>query len=227
MNKPEVLARIRQIGVVPVVRAASADDALRASDAVQEGGIPIVEITMTVPGALDAIRSLARKSGGDVVIGAGTVLDEETAQACLDAGAVFLVSPGLDLPTVALAKEKGVAMLAGALSPTEVMAAWKAGADMVKIFPCGTVGGARYIKALRGPFPRVPMVPTGGVNATTAADFIVAGAAALGVGSELVDPAALEARRTEIITSHARALVDAVRRARAQLENDTRSGGAV
>jgi 2-dehydro-3-deoxyphosphogluconate aldolase/(4S)-4-hydroxy-2-oxoglutarate aldolase len=218
MNKHEVLARIREVGVVPVVRAASADDALRASDAVREGGIPIVEITMTVPGALDAIRSLARKSGGDVVIGAGTVLDEETAQACIDAGAVFLVSPGLDLPTVALAKEKGVAMLAGALTPTEVMAAWKAGSDMVKIFPCGPVGGAKYIKALRGPFPRVPMVPTGGVNATTAADFIVAGAAALGVGSELVDPAALEARRTDIITIHARALVAAVQRARAQLE---------
>ena len=164
MHKQEVRERILEIGIVPVVRAASAREASMAADAVREGGIPIVEITMTVPGAVDVIRELAKNAGSQVLVGAGTVLNAEAARRCLDAGAQFLVSPGLNLQTVELAKREAKLIMAGALTPTEVMAAWEAGADFVKIFPCGQVGGAKYIKALKGPFPQVPFVPTGGVN---------------------------------------------------------------
>ncbi len=193
MDKQVVRDRIVEIGIVPVVRAASAREARMAADAVCEGGIPIVEITMTVPGAVDVIRELAKNSGSQVLVGAGTVLNAEAARRCLDAGAQFLVSPGLNLQTVELAKREGKLMMAGALTPTEVMAAWEAGADFVKIFPCGQVGGAKYIKALRGPFPQVPFVPTGGVNLNSAAEFIEAGAVALGVGGECVQAEAASA----------------------------------
>src|SRR5207245_1361450 len=176
MDKQRVRERIVEIGVVPVVRASSAQEARMAADAVREGGIPIVEITMTVPGAVEVIRELVKNVPGDVLVGAGTVLNAEAARRCLDAGAQFLVSPGLNLPMIELAKKEGKLVMAGALTPTEVMAAWEAGADFVKIFPCGQVGGAKYIKALRGPFPQVPFVPTGGVTLNTAGEFIEAGA---------------------------------------------------
>lgn len=192
MNKQQVRDRIVEIGVVPVVRASSAVEALLAAEAVCTGGIPIVEITMTVPGAVEVIRELQRSALAGVLIGAGTVLDAETARRCVDAGAEFLVSPGLNLPTVEFAAREGKLMLAGALTPTEVMMAWNSGADLVKIFPCGQVGGAKYIKALKGPFPQIPLVPTGGVNLNTAAEFIEAGAAALGIGGELVEARALK-----------------------------------
>jgi len=172
MDKQEVRERIMEIGIVPVVRASSPREACIAADAVFEGGIPIVEITMTVPGAVGVIRELVKNCGSNVIVGAGTVLNPEAARRCLDAGAQFLVSPGLNLPTVALAAREGRLMMAGALTPTEVMTAWEAGADFVKIFPCGQVGGAKYIKALRGPLPQVPLVPTGGVNLNTAAEFL-------------------------------------------------------
>jgi len=217
MEKQKVRDRILEIGIVPVVRASSADEARIAADAVCEGGIPIVEITMTVPGAVEVIRELAKNCASGVLIGAGTVLNAEAARRCLDAGAQFLVSPGLNLPTVALAVKEGKLIMAGALTPTEVMAAWEAGADFVKIFPCGQVGGAKYIKALKGPFPQVPFVPTGGVNLSTAAEFIEAGAAALGIGGELVQADALKSKKPEIIVENARKFLAIVKQARAQM----------
>jgi 2-dehydro-3-deoxyphosphogluconate aldolase / (4S)-4-hydroxy-2-oxoglutarate aldolase len=214
MTKQEVAKKIMNVGIVPVVRAKSAKLGMQAAEAVCAGGIPIVEITMTVPGAIDLIKELSKAIGSDVIIGAGTVLDAETALRCLDAGAQFIVSPGFDPQTVQAANRNAKLVMAGALTPTEVLNAWKAGSDFVKIFPCGTVGGAKYIKALKAPLPQIPMVPTGGVNLTTAAEFIQAGAAALGVGSELVSSAALQSGNTAEITENARKYVAAVRQAR-------------
>ena len=214
MDKQRVRERIVEIGVVPVVRASSPREARMAADAVCEGGIPIVEITMTVPGAVDVIRELTNSGSSDVLIGAGTVLNAEAARRCLGAGAQFLVSPGLNLPMVEVAKEAGKVVIAGALTPTEIMAAWEAGADFVKVFPCGQVGGAKYIKALKGPFPQIPFVPTGGVNLNTAGEFIEAGAVALGVGGELVQAEALRVNKPEIIVENARKFVAAVKLAR-------------
>ena len=216
MTKDQVRQKVLEIGIVPVVRASSGQQARQASEAVCVGGIPIVELTMTVPGAVEVIAQLAKNMGHDVLIGAGTVLDAETAQRCLDAGAQFLVSPGTDLPTIQLAKQKGVLMMAGALTPTEVITAWKAGSDFVKIFPCGTVGGAKYIKALKAPLPQVPMVPTGGVNLETAAEFLRAGASALGIGGELISSAALKSGNVKAITDLAQQYVTIVKKTRAE-----------
>jgi 2-dehydro-3-deoxyphosphogluconate aldolase/(4S)-4-hydroxy-2-oxoglutarate aldolase len=218
MSRPpreEICRRIEEVGIVPVVRAPSPELAMRAAEAVLAGGISIFEITMTVPNATLAIRALVDKLGDRAVVGAGTVLDAKAANACVDAGAAFLVSPGLDLATIAAAHERGVPIMPGALTPTEVITAWKAGADMVKIFPASAVGGAKYLKALKGPLPDVKMLPTGGVSAATAGEFIAAGAAALGVGGELVDIAALTRGDDAVITARARELVEAVRAARA------------
>ena len=217
MDKQKVRDRIIEIGIVPVVRASSAGEARVAAEAVCQGGIPIVEITMTVPGAVDVIRELVKNCASDVLIGAGTVLNPEAARRCLDAGAQFLVSPGLNLKTVELAVREGKLIMAGALTPTEVITAWDAGADFVKIFPCGQVGGAKYIKALKGPLPQIPLVPTGGVNLNTAAEFIEAGAAALGIGGELVQADALKSNKPEIIAENARKFLAIVNQARAQL----------
>jgi len=214
MDKTAVRNRIVEIGIVPVVRASSPDEARMAAEALVAGGIPIVEITMTVPGAIEVIRQLSAAMGKDVLLGAGTVLDAATAEMCVAAGAQFLVSPGFDAQTVADAREKGVPVMAGALTPTEVITAWRAGADFVKIFPCANVGGAKYIKALRGPLPQVPLVPTGGVNLETAADFLKAGSAALGVGGELVLADALKAKQPQRITELARKYLAIVREAR-------------
>ena len=217
MDKQDVRRRILEIGIVPVVRASSALEARVAADAVCEGGIPIVEITMTVPGALDVIRELVKNCGSDVLIGAGTVLNAQAAQNCLDAGAQFLVSPGLNVPTVELAVRERKLLMAGALTPTEVMAAWDAGADFIKVFPCGQVGGAKYIKALKGPFPQIPFIPTGGVNLNTAAEFLEAGAVALGIGGELVQAGALKANKPEVIVENARKFLAIVKHTRAQM----------
>ena len=217
MNKQKVRDRIAEIGVVPVVRAASSREALIAAEAVCQGGVPIVEITMTVPGAIEVIRELSKSSGSEVLIGAGTVLDPETARRCLDAGAQFLVSPGLNLPTVELAVREKILIMAGALTPTEVITAWNAGSDFVKIFPCGQVGGAKYIKALKGPLPQIPLVPTGGVNLNTAAEFIEAGAAALGIGGELVQVEALKSGKSQIIVENARKFLEIVKQTRARM----------
>ena len=217
MTKEKVRQKVLEIGIVPVVRAASGQQAIQAAEAVCAGGIPIVELTMTVPGAIDVIAQLAKNMGNDVLIGAGTVLDADTAQRCLDAGAQFLVSPGTDLPTIHLAKQKGVLIMAGALTPTEVITAWKAGSDFVKIFPCGTVGGAKYIKALKAPLPQVPMVPTGGVNLETAADFLRAGSSALGIGGELISAAALKSGNLQAITDSAKQYIAIVKKTRQEM----------
>ncbi len=216
MEKGQVRARIEEIGIVPVIRASSPQEARMAAEAVWRGGITIVEITMTVPGAIDVIRDLTRTTP-EVVVGAGTVISVDLARACLDAGAEFLVSPGLDLPTVEFAARQGKLMIAGALTPTEVLTAWKAGADFVKIFPCAQVGGAKYIKALKGPLPQIPLIPTGGVNLETAAEFLLAGAAALGVGGELVSPSALKSGNLSVIIEAARRYVEIVRETRQKL----------
>jgi 2-dehydro-3-deoxyphosphogluconate aldolase / (4S)-4-hydroxy-2-oxoglutarate aldolase len=199
------------------VRASTSAEARAAAEAVCKGGIPVVEITMTVPGAVEVIRELAKHASGELLVGAGTVLNPEQAQRCLDAGAQFLVSPGFNAKTVALAAAEKILIMAGALTPTEVIAAWDSGADFVKIFPCGTVGGAKYIKALKGPLPEIPMVPTGGVNLQTAAEFLEAGAAALGIGGELVHPGHLKSGNTEAIVDAARKFVAIVKETRAKI----------
>lgn len=214
MSKQEVLARIRDVGLVPVVRAQSAEEAALAIDAIRAGGVPILEITMTVPGAVGLIESLSGRFGDDALVGAGTVLDPETARAVILAGARFVVSPSLNVETIALCNRYGIAVFPGALTPTEVVSAWQAGADMVKVFPAGNLGGASYIKALKAPLPQVELIPTGGVSLKTAAEFIQAGASALGVGADLVDLAAVRAGRAAELAERAREYVAAVRRAR-------------
>ncbi len=221
MDKQKVQERILEIGIVPVVRASSADQASVAAEAVRLAGIPIVEITMTVPGAVGLIRDLVKNCGSEVLIGAGTVLNADAARRCVDAGAEFLVSPGLNLQTVAFAAREGKLIMAGALTPTEVMAAWDAGADFIKIFPCGQVGGAKYIKALKGPFPQIPFIPTGGVNLNTAAEFLEAGSVALGIGGELVQAEALERNKPEIIVENARKFLAIVKHTRAQMASSS------
>ena len=214
MTKKQIHQRVIDAGIVAVIRATSVDKALAAAEAISAGGVFVLEVTMTVPGALDAIAALARMAGNDLVIGAGTVLDQAAARRCLDAGAEFLVSPGLDRETVEFVRSRDKLMMAGALTPTEIIEAWKAGSDLVKVFPCSSVGGAAYIKALRGPLPQIPLVPTGGVDLSNVADLIRAGAAAVGVGGELVSAKALNAGNTTVITELARKFVAAVREAR-------------
>jgi 2-dehydro-3-deoxyphosphogluconate aldolase/(4S)-4-hydroxy-2-oxoglutarate aldolase len=223
MNREQVVRRIEEIGVVPVVRAPSGELAVRAARALCAGGIEVVEITMTVPGALSVMREIASRMGDHVLVGAGTVLTADAARACIEAGAEFIVSPGLDLEVIRAAHDLGRAVFPGALTPTEVITAWNAGADTVKVFPCSAMGGAKYLRALRAPLPEVKMMPTGGVNLTTARDFIEAGAVALGVGGELVDAAALAAGKDEVLTERAREFMSVVRAARAELKNSARS----
>src|SRR5437764_10198321 len=182
MDKQRVREMIVEIGIVPVVRASSPREARMAADAVCEGGIPIVEITMTVPGAVDVIRELTKSGSSDVLVGAGTVLNAEAARRCLDAGAQFLVSPGLNLEVVKLAGKEGKLMMAGALTPTEVITAWEAGSDFVKVFPCGQMGVAKYIKALKGPLPQVPLVPPGGGNLNREGGVVEGGGGGRGGG---------------------------------------------
>jgi 2-dehydro-3-deoxyphosphogluconate aldolase/(4S)-4-hydroxy-2-oxoglutarate aldolase len=217
MTKAEVCSRVREIAIIPAIRVSSGHDAHFAAEAVTRGGIPIVEITMTVPGAVDLISHLAR-SDPKVVVGAGTVLDTDTARRCLDAGARFLTAPGFNLAIVEFAAKANVVVLPGALTPTEVVAAWSAGADFVKVFPCALVGGERYIKALNTSLPQIPLVAAGGVNQHTAGDFILAGATAIGVGTELVPTEAIEKRQSERIHELARRFAKLVREAREQIE---------
>ena len=220
MKKEEVLAKIHEVGIVPGIRTSSADDGRFAADAIAEGGIPIVEITMTVPKAIDVISDMVRNSP-HVIVGAGTVLDLETARRCLDAGVGFITSPGLNLKIVEFAVKENLLVIAGAMTPTEVIAAWQAGSQLVKVFPCGPIGGPAYIKALRGPYPQVPMIAAGGVNQETAADFILAGAAALGIGGRLIPKAAVEHRRPEQISELARRFLRIVKTARNKISRKT------
>jgi 2-dehydro-3-deoxyphosphogluconate aldolase/(4S)-4-hydroxy-2-oxoglutarate aldolase len=214
MNKSWVLQRIRDIGLVPVVRAESADQAKRAVAAIMAGGVSVLEVTMTVPGAIDVIKQLSQAFGAEALIGAGTVLDPETANKCIQAGAQFIVSPALNEDTIGFCRKQDVAIFPGALTPTEVVRAWNAGADAVKVFPAGAVGGASYLKALKAPLPQIELVPTGGVSLKTAADFINAGAMALGVGADLVDMKALRDGNAQLITERAQQFLEIVREAR-------------
>jgi 2-dehydro-3-deoxyphosphogluconate aldolase/(4S)-4-hydroxy-2-oxoglutarate aldolase len=214
MKREKIWQQITDIGIVPVLRLSSPKLALAAAEAVLAGGIPIVEVTMTIPKAVDVIRELVMSMSSDVIVGAGTVLDAQSAQRCLDAGAEFLVSPVFDVATVQLANNAGKLMMAGALTPSEIVNAWRRGADFVKVFPCGNVGGPKYIQALRGPLPHIPLVPTGGVSLDTAAAFITAGASALGVGTELISESALKAGNPLQITRTAQRFVAIVQEAR-------------
>jgi 2-dehydro-3-deoxyphosphogluconate aldolase/(4S)-4-hydroxy-2-oxoglutarate aldolase len=216
MTRDQVRSRIQEIGIIPAIRVSSAQDALFAAETISASGIPIVELTMTVPGAIDAIAHLARNSP-EVIVGAGTVWDTETARRCLDAGAKFLTSTGLDLSVVEFAVKENVAVFPGALTPSEVMMAWKAGADFVKVFPCSQVGGVSYIRTLRAPFPQVPLIASGGVNQETAADFILAGAVALGIGGDLIPQKAIALRQPHRIHELARRYLGMVKQARDQL----------
>src|SRR5215831_16640134 len=210
----DVVRRVGEIGIIPVVRAASVEEANRAVEAICAGGIPVVEITMTVPNAISVIRELVQRRGNDVLIGAGTVTNAEQAESCVRAGAQFLVSPGLATSVLSVARVHNRLAIPGALTPTELMNAQEQGARLVKIFPCGNVGGPKYLKSLKAPFPQAQLIPTGGVNLGNAAEFIAAGAYALGVGADLVDATALREGNLEKITSAAREFVQAVAAAR-------------
>lgn len=216
MTKAEIRARIEEIGIVPGLRVSSAEDALFAAAAISSSGINIVEITMTVPGALDVIAALVRNSR-DLIAGAGTVRDAEMARRCLDAGAGFLTSTGLALDVVDLALKENVIVIPGALTPSEIMTAWKSGCDFVKVFPCGLIGGSNYIRTLKAPFPDVPMIAAGGITHQNAGDFIQAGAAALGIGRDLIPPVAIQKRQPHRIHELGRRLVGIVREARDQM----------
>lgn len=215
MDKTQIINKIEETGLVPVVRASSADEAMRVIDAIKEGGVSVLEITMTVPGAVKVIEEVVKKFGAEATVGAGTVLDPETARACILAGAQFVVSPALNLDTIALCRRYSVPVMPGALTPTEVVTAWQAGADFVKVFPCGSMGGASYIKNLKGPLPHIKFIPTGGVSLKTAADFIKAGSSALGVGTDLVDVKAIRAGEAHVVTERAKQFSEIIREARA------------
>jgi 2-dehydro-3-deoxyphosphogluconate aldolase/(4S)-4-hydroxy-2-oxoglutarate aldolase len=214
MNAQEALNAIHKTGIVPVIRAGSAAEAILAAEAMEEGGIPIVEITMTVPGAIEAIRTVRAEFGDRILLGAGTVVTVSQAKECFDAGAEFLVSPGLSRPVLQAAASLGKLAIPGVLTPTELMAAMELGVSVMKVFPCGNVGGPKYIKALRGPFPKALLIPTGGVNNENAAEYFIAGAFAIGAGIELVNAAALREGRKSEISSAARTLATIVNAAR-------------
>jgi len=216
VDKQAILSGIIDIGVVPVVRTASAESAIRAIQAIFRGGIRAAEITMTVPGAVKALEKIADEFGDQIVLGAGTVLDPETARVCMLAGAQFFVTPALNVRTIEVARRYSKVIFPGALTPTEVVTAWDAGADAVKIFPCSAVGGAKYIKALKGPFPQIEMIPTGGVNLDTAADFLRAGACAVAVGGELVDAKTIQEGRYDVFEERAKQYLQVVKNARAK-----------
>ena len=215
MTREAIAERIIAIGILPVVRAASAAEAIAVGDALGDGGIRALEITMTVPGAVKVIAEAVARYGDQFLIGAGTVLDQEQARACIDAGARFVVAPIVDVATIAVCRRAGIPVLPGALTPTEVVQAWRAGADFVKVFPCSAVGGASYLKALKAPLPDIPLVPTGGVTLDTVGAFFAAGASAVGVGGDLCDLQALRSGRRDQLVAAAHAYVSAVQAARA------------
>jgi 2-dehydro-3-deoxyphosphogluconate aldolase/(4S)-4-hydroxy-2-oxoglutarate aldolase len=215
VTKATVRSAIEQIGIVPAIRVHSAEDALFAAEAVADSGIPIAEVTMTTPGALDVISELVR-TRPELIVGAGTVIDIETARRCLDAGAKFLTSPGLDVQVVEFAVKNDVVIFPGALTPSEIMGAWKAGADFVKVFPCAVLGGASYIKALKSPFPNIPLIASGGVTQGNVADFILAGATGVGIGRDLINPEAVRRRELDWIAELAGRFLKTVKHARSE-----------
>ena len=215
-NKAEIRARIEEIGIIPGIRLASAEDAIFAAEAVSESGIPIVEVTMTIPGALEVIGKLTRNNPG-LVVGAGTVIDLDTADRCLNAGAHFLTSTGLDLEIVDFAQKHDIVVFPGAMTPTEVSMAWRAGADFVKVFPCSQLGGPSYIRTLKSPFPKVPLIAAGGVNQQTVGEFFLAGAVAVGIGRDLIQPDAIERREKGWIRELAHRYLRKIEEARSRL----------
>lgn len=217
MGKTEVLRRIVETGIIPVVRASSLSEAMTIVDALIEGGINVLEITMTVPGALMLIEQIVMRCERKIVVGAGTVLDAETARVCMLAGAQFVVSPALSIHLIEACRRYSTTVISGALTPTEIITAWQAGADAVKIFPCDALGGASYLKALKAPLPSIEMIPTGGISLANAADFITAGAMAIGVGGELIDVQAVRDNRVQVVTEKARKFLEIVRSTRAQM----------
>jgi 2-dehydro-3-deoxyphosphogluconate aldolase/(4S)-4-hydroxy-2-oxoglutarate aldolase len=215
VNRQDVRRRIEEIGIIPAIRVSSTDDALFAAEAVSRGGIPIVEVAMTVPEAIKVISHVVEHAP-ELTVGAGSVLDVETARLCLDAGATFLTSDGLDPETVKFAVQQNVVIIPGALTPTDIIAAWKLGPDFVKVVPCGHVGGDSYIRDLKAMFPTVPLIAAGGVNQRTAFNFIAAGAVALGIGGELIPREAIRRRQPDRIAELARRFTNSVNNARAQ-----------
>lgn len=213
-TKESALKLIRDVGLIPIVRTPSAEDALRAAEAILASGIGIAEITMTVPNALSVMEQVTKKFGDQVLLGAGTIVDAAGCESAISSGAQFIVTPALALDVIETAVKRDKPCIPGALTPTEILAAWRAGADMIKVFPCGPVGGAKYIKGIRGPFPHIELVPTGGVNLENATDLIRAGAAAIAVGSELVNLKALRSGNLDTITSTAKKFLEAVRAGR-------------
>lgn len=217
MNKEQLRARVEEVGIVPVIRTSSAEDARFAVEEVAHGGVPIIEVTMTVPGAIDVIHEIV-KNVPNVIIGAGTVLDTMTARECMKAGAQFISNPALDIPTVQLVAESPhVITMSGALTPTEILAAWKAGADFVKVFPCSLVGGDNYIRALRRPFPDVPLIPGGGVTQQNAAHYLLAGACALSIGKEIIPRESMLLHKPDRIRELTRRFAGIVKSTRARL----------
>ncbi|MFQ6123952.1 MAG: bifunctional 4-hydroxy-2-oxoglutarate aldolase/2-dehydro-3-deoxy-phosphogluconate aldolase [Candidatus Heimdallarchaeota archaeon] len=215
-NKQTIMDTIYKIGLTPVVRAGSIDEALKITEALIEGGLNVIEITFTVPGAHKVIETLTHKVGANMLIGAGTVLDPVTARTALLAGAQFIVSPISSPELIAMSRTYAKPVFPGCMTPTEVYHAWKLGADVVKIFPCDNVGGVKMIQAIKGPFPQVELIPTGGVNKQTAAEFIKAGAWALGIGSALIDKKAIKAKDWNVITENAKVYLDIIKKARTE-----------
>jgi 2-dehydro-3-deoxyphosphogluconate aldolase/(4S)-4-hydroxy-2-oxoglutarate aldolase len=215
VQKAKVLASLKEIGLVPVLRAESVEKALALAEAIAAGGVTVLEVTMTVPGAIQVMRKLA-ESRPDILIGAGTVLDAETARMCILEGAKFVVSPALNVKTIEMCHRYSIAVLPGALTPTEIVTAWEAGADVVKVFPCSALGGAKYLTTLKGPLPHIDLIPTGGVSLATAAEFLAAGAFALGVGSDLVDAKAMAAGKPEVVTETAKKYLQIVQEHRSK-----------
>ena len=210
MRKEQIVEKLREIGLVPVLRAESEEQALGIASAIAAGGVTVLEITMTVPGAIRVMSRLT-KERPDILIGAGTVLDAETARMCMLEGAQFVVSPALNLKTIEMCHRYSIPVLPGALTPTEVVTAWQAGADVIKVFPASALGGAKYLKSLKAPLPQVEMIPTGGVSLATAKEFLEAGSFALGVGADLVDTKAMAEGKPEKITESAKKYLEIVR----------------
>jgi 2-dehydro-3-deoxyphosphogluconate aldolase/(4S)-4-hydroxy-2-oxoglutarate aldolase len=210
----EIKAELERVGLVPVLRAQSEEIGHELVKAMIAGGVTVVEVTMTVPGAIDLLRVLKQTYGSQLLLGSGTVTTAAQAAATIEAGAEFVVSPSLHLEVIAKTKELGKVSIPGSLTPTEVITAWNAGADYVKIFPCSAVGGASYLRALLAPFPELQLIPTGGVTQQTAADFLKAGARALGVGADLVNTKAIADGQPEVVTKAARAYLEIIRQVR-------------
>ena len=214
MEKRDVLNRMITEGLIPVIRVSSAQEAVDVADAIKEGGVSFIEITMSVPGAIDTIKDLVKKYKDDIIMGAGTVLDPETGRAALLAGAQFIVSPIINLDLIQLAHRYSAVVIPGAMTPTEILTAWNAGADLVKVFPAAQLGGPEYIRAIKAPFPQILLVPTGGVNLQNAGAFIKAGSTTLGAGGELVDKKAVKEKKFNVITENTRAFLKAIKEAR-------------